>query len=110
MDEHITRAEHEEFCKRMEAENSRLDDENKRQNARLEVLETGIKENADLLVSIKEIALEVKHMRESLDNAGKRLDKLESKDGDKWDKFKWLIVAGLVTIILGYLAVSLGLK
>lgn len=31
-------------------------------------------------------------------------------DGDKWDKFKWLIVTGLVTLILGYLAVSVGLK
>lgn len=28
----------------------------------------------------------------------------------KWDKFKWLIVTGLVTLILGYLAVSVGLK
>ena len=26
------------------------------------------------------------------------------------DKFKWLIVTGLVTLILGYLAVSVGLK
>lgn len=29
---------------------------------------------------------------------------------EKWDKFKWLIVTGLVTLILGYLAVSVGLK
>jgi len=49
-------------------------------------------------------------MREDLNETIARLNKLESKDGDKWDKFKWLIVAGLVTIILGYLAVQLGLK
>lgn len=39
-----------------------------------------------------------------------RLNKLEGKDSDKWEKFKWLLVAGLVTIVLGSLAVQVGLK
>lgn len=49
-------------------------------------------------------------MRGDLNETIERLNKLEGKDGDKWDKFKWLIVTGLVTLILGYLAVSVGLK
>ena len=69
-----------------------------------------IKENSNLIGAIKELATETKYMREDLNETIARLNKLESKDGDKWDKFKWLIVAGLVTIILGYLAVQLGLK
>lgn len=69
-----------------------------------------IKENINLIGAIKELATETKYMREDLNETIARLNKLESKDGDKWDKFKWLIVAGLVTIILGYLAVQLGLK
>ena len=54
--------------------------------------------------------METKYMRADLNETIERLNKLENKDGDKWEKFKWLIVAGLVTIVLGYLAVTLGLK
>ena len=77
---------------------------------RLDEHDEAIKENSNLIGAIKELATETKYMREDLNENIARLNKLESKDGDKWDKFKWLIVAGLVTIILGYLAVQLGLK
>lgn len=77
---------------------------------RLDEHDEAIKENSNLIGAIKELATETKYMREDLNETIERLNKLESKDGDKWDKFKWLIVAGLVTIILGYLAVQLGLK
>lgn len=69
-----------------------------------------LKSNSEMIGAIKELATEVKYMRGDLNETVERLNKLEGKDGDKWDKFKWLIVAGLVTLILGYLAVSLGLK
>ncbi len=35
----LTRAEHLEFCKRIEAEHKRLADEDNRQNRRLDILE-----------------------------------------------------------------------
>ena len=69
-----------------------------------------LKSNSEMIGAIKELATEVKYMRGDLNETVKRLNKLEGKDGDKWDKFKWLIVTGLVTLILGYLAVSVGLK
>lgn len=69
-----------------------------------------LKSNTEMVEAIKELATEVKYMRGDLNETIERLNKLESKDGDKWEKFKWLIVAGLVTLILGYLAVSVGLK
>lgn len=69
-----------------------------------------IKENNNLIGAIKELATEVKYMREDLNDTIERLNKLEGKDGDKWEKFKWLLVAGLVTIVLGFLAVQVGLK
>jgi Flp pilus assembly protein TadB len=77
---------------------------------RLDEHDVAIKENSNLIGAIKELATETKYMREDLNETIARLNKLENKDGDKWEKFKWLIVAGLVTIILGYLAVTLGLK
>lgn len=69
-----------------------------------------LKNNSEMIGAIKELATEVKYMRGDLNETVERLNKLEGKDGDKWDKFKWLIVTGLVTLILGYLAVSVGLK
>ena len=39
MEGNLTRAEHEEFARRMVAENKRLEDENNRQNKRIEQLE-----------------------------------------------------------------------
>ena len=62
-----------------------------------------LKSNSEMIGAIKELATEVKYMRGDLNETVERLNKLEGK-------FKWLIVAGLVTLILGYLAVSLGLK
>ena len=64
-----------------------------------------LKSNSEMIGAIKELATEVKYMRGDLNETVERLNKLEGNDGDKWDKFKWL-----VTLILGYLAVSVGLK
>lgn len=77
---------------------------------RLDEHDDKLKENGDLISAIKELAIETKYMREDLNETISRLDKLENKDGDTWDKFKWLIVTGAVSIILSYLAVTLGLK
>ncbi len=66
---------------------------------RLDTVEAELKENTELIVSIKELALETKHMREDLNETIQRLDKLESKDGDKWSKFKWLKVIVIVPIL-----------
>lgn len=69
-----------------------------------------IKENNNLIGAIKELATEVKYMRADLNDTIERLNKLEGKGSDKWEKFNWLLVAGLVTIVLGSLAVQVGLK
>ena len=87
-----------------------VEDRSKSNTRRLDELDEKLKENRDLIGAIKELAVETKYMREDLNETIDRLDKLESKEIDKWDKFKWLIVAGLVTIVLGYLAVTVGIK
>lgn len=86
-------------------------EENQKINAkRLNVCEEKLKTNTELIGAIKELATETKYMREDINETMNRLDKLENKDGESWEKFKWLIVGGIVTIVLGYLAMSLGLK
>lgn len=94
----------------MEHRLTEVEDRSKSNTRRLDELDEKLKENRDLIGAIKELAVETKYMREDLNETIDRLDKLESKEIDKWDKFKWLIVAGLVTIVLGYLAVTVGIK
>ncbi len=87
-----------------------VEDKTKSNTKRLDEHDNKLKQNSELIGAIKELAVETKYMREDLNDTISRLDRLESKDGDKWEKFKWLIVAGVVTIVLGYIAVSVGLK
>ena len=89
---------------------SNIEARSKSNSYRLDEHDEAIKEQNSLIAAIKELAVETKYMREDLNSTIKRLDKLESQDGEKWEKFKWLLVAGLVTIVLGYLAVQVGLK
>ena len=86
-----------------------VDARSKSNTKRLDEHDKSIKENSALIGAIKELATEVKYMREDLNDTIERLNKLENKDGEKWEKFKWLLVAGLVTIVLGSLAVQVGL-
>jgi chromosome segregation ATPase len=89
---------------------TKTDERSKSNTKRLDEVEADLKENTNLIISIKELATETKYMREDLNKTIERLDKLENKDADKWDKFKWLLVAGSVTIILGFIAIQIGLK
>ena len=84
---------------------------------RLEECEDAIKENNKLIRAIENLAAEMKYMRAELNTTIARLDKMESKDmvakskgPEKWEKIKWHILTGIVTIILGYLAAVIGLK
>ena len=86
-----------------------VDARSKSNTKRLDEHDKAIKENSALISAIKELATEVKYMREDLNDTIERLNKLEGKDGEKWEKFKWLLVAGLVTIVLGSLALQVGL-
>lgn len=87
-----------------------VENRSKSNTHRLDQHDKKLADITDLVLSVKELALELKHMREDLTETSQKVTKLENKDAEKWDKFKWLIVAGLVTLVLGYLAISVGLK
>lgn len=99
-----------EDIKEIEHRLTELEQRTKSNTHRLDEHDDAIEKNSNLISAIKELAVETKYMRADLNETIERLNKLENKDSGKWDKFKWLIVAGLVTIVLGYLAVSLGLQ
>ncbi len=95
MEEFVQKAVHEEFVKRME-------DENKRQNARLASLETAVKEIGQLTVSVEKIALSLENMVNEQKAQGDRLTKIEQRPADKWDTLIKCLITGAVTIIIGF--------
>lgn len=88
----------------------KIDERTKSNKIRLDEMEAEMKENNSLVTAIKELAIETKYMRSDLNETIQRLTKLEGRDADKWDRFKWLLAAGTVTIILGFIALQIGLK
>lgn len=102
MDAPIQRAEHEEFCKRME-------DEHRRLNKRLEVLETAVKRIADINVSVAELASSMKSMLEEQKDQGERLKTIEDRDGEMWRKVTGYVITAVIGIIVGFIFTQIGL-
>jgi len=89
MEGNLTRAEHEEFARRMVAENKRLEDENNRQNKRIEQLEDTVnrivvQQLTTLTTTIERLDLSVQNTLKEQSEISERVKKLESRDGDMW--------------------------
>lgn len=102
MDEPISRAEHEEFSRRLE-------DWNKRQDKRLELLEENVREIGTLTASVEKLALSVQSMVKEQERQGQRLETLEGRDGAKWRKFVGYVASALVAGIVGFLLAQIGI-
>ena len=96
--DYISRHEHEEFRRSMEAENQRLEDENIRQNHRLNALEETVKQVAAISTSVEKLALNMENMLKEQVNQGKRLETLESRDGEMWRKVVGYVVTAVVEV------------
>lgn len=102
MDEPISRAEHEEFSRRLE-------DWNKRQDKRIELLEDNVREIGALTLSVHELATSVERMVKEQERQGQRLETLEGRDGAKWRKFVGYVASALVAGIVGFLLAQAGI-
>ena len=107
--DYISRHEHEEFRRSMEAENQRLEDENIRQNHRLNALEETIKQVAAISTSVEKLALNMENMLKEQVNQGKRLETLESRDGEMWRKVVGYVGTAVVGIVVGFLFKQAGM-
>ena len=107
--EYITRHEHEEFRRSMESENKRLEEENDRQNHRLNALEETVKQVAAISTSVEKLALNMENMLKEQVSQGKRLETLEGRDGEMWRKVVAYVVTAVIGIIVGYLFKQLGM-
>ena len=101
MDTPITRAEHEEFSRRIE-------EENKRQDKRLELLEENTKRLETVNTSIEKLAANMENMLKEQVQQGKRLEVLEGRDGEMWRKVVGYIVTAVVGIVVGFIFTKLG--
>lgn len=102
MDNPITRAEHEEFRRRLEEEHSRV-------NKRLEMLEENTEKLNKLNTSIEKLAVNMESMLKEQVQQGKRLSVLENRDGEKWRSVVGYVITLIVGLAVGYIATSVGI-
>ena len=103
MENPITRAEHEEFRRRLE-------EENKRQDTRIGILEDSVRQIGALATSVEKLAVSMQSMLKEQEKQGKRLETLEDRDGAMWRKIVAYGATALVGIFIGYIAQQLGLN
>ena len=96
MDNPISRAEHEEFRRRLE-------EENRRQDKRIELLEDNMRELNQLTASVGKLA-------SSIESMVKEQETLEDRDGAMWRKIVAYGATAIVGIFIGYIAQQLGLN
>lgn len=101
-DSPVMRAEHEEFVRRME-------EEHKRQNKRLDLLEKQAEQITDIAMSTKELAISVKQMAEEQREQGNRLEKLEGRDGEMWRKVVGYVITAVIGILIGFVFRQIGM-
>lgn len=102
MDTPITRAEHEEFRRRLE-------EENRRQDRRIELLEENVQKLGSLTTSVEKLALSIESMVKEQERQGERLETLEGRDGELWRKAVGYAVTATVGVIVGFLFRQIGL-
>ena len=70
----------------MESENKRLAEEDDRQNHRIGVLEGSVREISNLATATQRLADNMENMLKVQEQQSKRLEQIESRDGNKWRK------------------------
>lgn len=101
MDGALTRAEHNEFAKRME-------DEHNRQNKRISDLESAVEQNSKLIVSIEKIATNVENLQKQYVSLSDDVESIKNRDGDNWRKMLWFVGTTILGIIIGFLLKQFG--
>lgn len=101
MDTPISRAEHNEFVKRME-------EDHKRTNHRLSDLEKAFEQNNKLLVSVERLATNMENMQKEQQEQGSRLEKLEARDGEMWRKVVGYVITAVAGILVGFIFTQIG--
>lgn len=100
--EGISREEHEEFRRRME-------EEDKRQNRRIDLVENSIQQIGEIAMSVEKMAVSLQSMVKEQEQQGKRLEALESRDGEMWRKVVGYAVTALAGAVIGFMMKQIGM-
>lgn len=102
MDTPITRAEHEEFRRRLE-------EENQRQDKRISLLEENVRQMGALTTSVERLAVSMESMVKEQEKQGKRLEVLEGRDGEMWRKIVGYVATAVISITIGFIFAQIGI-
>lgn len=100
--EGISRQEHEEFCKRIDAENHR-------QNRRIDLLELTVQKIGEIATSVEKLAVSLQSMVKEQEAQGQRLAELESRDGKMWRKIVSYTITAMVGAVTGFIFKQIGM-
>lgn len=93
----VSRREHEEFARRLDAENQR-------QNNRIASLETSMSVLHELTASVAKLAVNIETMTKEIGRQSQRLEVLESRDGEMWRKVTGYVVTTIIGLFVGAVA------
>ena len=97
MEECITRREHEEFVRRIE-------DEEHRQNVRINNLENQTQTIQSLAISVDRLATSMDRMAQEQAEQGERLKALEQEPANNWKSIKKTVWTTIASVLAGALA------
>lgn len=81
---------------------------NARQDRRIALLEDNVSKMGALSTSVEKLALSMESMVKEQEKQGKRLETLESRDGEMWRKAVGYVVTAIIGVFLGYVFTQLG--
>lgn len=87
----------------------RVDDENTRQNKRIDKLEGALDKLNELASSVQVMAQNIATMTQELKRQSDRLEEIEKEPGEKWRKLTWLIVTAVAGGLVGWILSRIGL-
>ena len=102
MGEYVTNEAFKEYSERIDAENER-------QNKRLSRLEDTVEKIQSLTVSVEKMAVSIDTMAKEIQKQGEKLEKIEAKPADNWEKLLWIVGTAIVGAVIGYVIKSVGL-
>ena len=101
-EEFITKEFHDEFARRIEAEDER-------QNKRITKLEDAVGQMTELTVSVKELATNMANMTKEQTKIGERLEVIENKPAQNWEKLVWAIGGAILTAVVALVLKQIGI-
>lgn len=95
MEDYVARKEYEERI-------ARIDDENTRQNKRIDRLEQIVESINTLTVSVEKLAVSMASMQKELEKQGQRLEAIEDEPADHWRSLIKTVITVVVSALVTY--------